>query len=234
MYRKDVPKFNKYEDYLGMWDNKIKLLLSGLAKSMDEYLTREYVEWTSTLYETHKRGKLIHKTMMIELASALKIPKYVDIHNLPITNKTWDELLKVYSSDKHILEEKLEGLKEKLDSMRMHDHDIIYQYGTWVKEIIAAIKGACEIIEGNTVVSKMLRTLPNRYAIRVCTIQELRIIDKRNMSIDSLIGRLTTFKLSNCENSQLTSEVSFQDSINNGQHKKEKSINNDEYEGLEL
>ena len=48
MYRKDAPKFNKYEDDFGMWDSRMKLHLLGLVESAFEYLTREYVDPTNT------------------------------------------------------------------------------------------------------------------------------------------------------------------------------------------
>lgn len=42
-------------------------------------------------------------------------------------------------------------------------------------------------------VSKILRTLQPKYVIRVLAIQEMRIIDKMEVSLDALIGKFTTF-----------------------------------------
>lgn len=50
-------------------------------------------------------------------------------------------------------------------------------------------------------VSKMLRTLLTAYAIRVSTIQKSRSINKDKVTVDSLIGKLTTFELNNFDNS---------------------------------
>ena len=40
------------------------------------------------------------------------------------------------------------------------------------------------------------------------------------------------FELSNYDNCQPNSEISFQDSISDDQHKKRKCVDNDKYEGL--
>ncbi len=46
-------------------------------------------------------------------------------------------------------------------------------------------------------ISKVLRTLLPIYAMRVFVIQELRCTDGSNLTLEGLIGRITTFELSN-------------------------------------
>ena len=48
--------------------------------------------------------------------------------------------------------------------------------------------------------SKYLRTLLPIYAIRVSTIQELRCVPGNTLTFEGIIGRLTTFELSNFNN----------------------------------
>ena len=45
-----------------------------------------------------------------------------------------------------------------------------------------------------------LRTLLPIYEIRVSTIQELRVIPRTKLSLEGIVGRLTTFELSNFDN----------------------------------
>ena len=67
--------------------------------------------------------------------------------------------------------------------------------------------------------SKVLRTLLPIYAIRVFAIQELRCIPGNDLSLEGLVGRLTTFELSNFNNykpdnseSAFKAKISFKDS----------------------
>ena len=76
----------------------------------------------------------------------------------------------------------------------MEEGENIAQYVARIKEV-NAIRGATGKIDDDTVLSKFLRTLLPIYAIRVSGIQELRCI-----SLEGLVGRLTTFELSNFDN----------------------------------
>lgn len=62
------------------------------------------------------------------------------------------------------------------------------------------------------------------YAIRVATIQELRLVDKDKVTIDSLIDKLTTFELISFDNSVQKFESTFQASVSNALTRKEKEI----------
>ena len=99
----------------------------------------------------------------------------------------WDKLLEVHGGNEHVLEVKVEGSKGEIDVMNMHDHDTISHYGIRIKEIIASVKGVGGIIEESEVVSKMLRTLSSRYAIRVSTIHKLRTINKERLQLILLL-----------------------------------------------
>ena len=63
-----------------------------------------------------------------------------------------------------------------------------------------SIRRANGIIDDDIVTSKVLRTLLPIYVIIFSSIQELRCIRGTNMSIEGLVGRLTTFELSNFDN----------------------------------
>lgn len=65
-----------------------------------------------------------------------------------------------------------------------------------------AIRVCRGVIIEEECVRKILRTWLPKYAIRVSTIQELRTIDKMEVSLNVLIGKLTAFELSNFDNSQ--------------------------------
>ena len=87
----------------------------------------------------------------------------------------------------------------------MEGGENIFQYVTRIKEVVSAIRGATSQIEDDIVLNKVLRTILPIYAIRVFAIQELRCIPGNNLTLEGLVGRLTTFELSNFDNYKLES-----------------------------
>ena len=66
--------------------------------------------------------------------------------------------------------------------------------------MVNAIKGSNGNIGDEIAIRKVLRTLLPIYAIRVSIIQELKCIPTNNLTLEGLIGRPTTFELSNFDN----------------------------------
>ena len=66
--------------------------------------------------------------------------------------------------------------------------------------MVSSIRSLGGQLSEEIVCSKYLRTLLPIYAIRVLAIQELRFIPKNILSFEGIIGRLTTFELSNFDN----------------------------------
>ena len=98
--------------------------------------------------------------------------------------------------------------------MRMEEGENIAQYVARIKEVVSAIKGVTGQIDDDTMLSKVLRILLLFYAIRVSKIQELRCILGNNLTLEGLVGRLTTFELSNFDNYKPTNiESSFIDKL---------------------
>ena len=84
--------------------------------------------------------------------------------------------------------------------MRMQEGENIAKYFSRIKDVVNYIRGSTGKIADETVLRKVLRTLLPIYAIRVPAIQELRCIPGPNLTLEGLVGRLTTFDLSNFDN----------------------------------
>ena len=98
--------------------------------------------------------------------------------------------------------------------MRMMEGENIVQYYTRVREVVFVIQGANGTIEDEIVISKVLRTILPIYVIRVSTIQELRCTPSKNLTLEGVAGRLTTFEMSNVDNyTPTTVEFSFKSQL---------------------
>ena len=76
-----------------------------------------------------------------------------------------------------------------------------------IKASVTAIEVSRGDIDEKIVVSKVLRTLLPIYAIRVSSIQEMRCDPNSNITLDALVGRLTTFELDNYDNYVPSSKI---------------------------
>jgi hypothetical protein len=75
----------------------------------------------------------------------------------------------------------------------MNEDEIISKYFLRVEELVNAMKGLGEKIEDPFLVQEILRSLPDRFNPKVYAIEKLN--DLKTMSIDQLLGNLTTYKM---------------------------------------
>lgn len=72
-----------------------------------------------------------------------------------------------------------------------------------MKEVVSAIRSLGGQLDDDIINKKYLRTLLPIYAIRVSAIQELRCVLGNTLTFEGIVGRLTTFELSNFDNYKL-------------------------------
>ena len=84
--------------------------------------------------------------------------------------------------------------------MKMREDENIAKYVERIKASVSTIKASRGDIDDKIVVRKVLRNCLPIYAIRVSAIQEMRCDPNRKITLDSLVGRLTTFDLDNYDN----------------------------------
>ena len=84
--------------------------------------------------------------------------------------------------------------------MRIEEGQNIAQYASKIKEVVSAIRSVNGVLDDETIIRKFLRTFLPIYSIRVSSIQELRCILGNKITLEGIVGRLTTFELSNFDN----------------------------------
>lgn len=141
-----------------------------------------------------------HNQAMLEIPSVLSYVEFDDTKECDSAKKMWDKNKTIYWGDDNVLRVKSESLRGKIDEMRMMEGENIVQYYTRVKEVVNAIWGENGTIEDEIVISKVLTTLFPIYAIRVSTILELRFILGNNLTLEGVIGILTSSEMANFDN----------------------------------
>ena len=90
------------------------------------------------------------------------------------------------------------------------------------------------MIDDENMISKVLRALLLVYVIRVFTIEELRCTASSNLTLEGLVGRLTTFELANCDNytpakidTTFSAQLTIEDSNDRIENKRKKVMYDD-------
>ena len=138
--------------------------------------------------------------MMIDIESALSYEEFDDIKDCKSTFDMWNKLEEIYGGDDNVRRAKAESLRGKFDQMRMREDENIAKYVERVKACVSTIRASGGDIKGETIISKVLRTLLPIYAIGVSAIQERRCEENHQINLEAIVGRLTAFELDNFDN----------------------------------
>ncbi|XP_073036620.1 uncharacterized protein [Primulina eburnea] len=115
-----------------------------------------------------------------------------------ITNCTsakiaWDILQCHCEGSESVRRTRLRMLTSKFEMMRMEEYESILEYDRRLREIANETFSAGESISSERLVSKILRSLPERFNIKICAIDEAK--DTSKMSVEDLISSLCTFEM---------------------------------------
>jgi len=89
----------------------------------------------------------------------------------------------------------------------MNEDETVSKYFLRVEELVNAMKGLGEKFEESNLVQKILRSLLDKFNPKVSAIEELN--DLKTLSIDQLIGILTTYEMKINKDKSSTREASF-------------------------
>lgn len=198
MSKRDVPKINR--DNFPALNFLTKLYLGRLGDHEQYTITIEHVDFFGIPTTQDMKKKKKHNQVMLEIVSNLRYAKFDDAKGCDTIKKMWDALHTIYGGEQNVQRVKFESLKGKFDDMRMEEGENFAQYVARIKEVVSAIKGATSQIDDDTMLRKVLRTLLPIYAIRFSITQELRFIIGNDLTLEGLVGRFTTFELSNYDN----------------------------------
>ena len=151
---------------------------------------------------------------MLEIASAIIYANLDDPKDWNTTKKIWNRIKTISGGDDNVLRDKLEIIRGKFYDMRMMEGENIVQYYIRIKDFFNAILSTNRKIKDEIVISKVLRTLLPINSINIFAIKELRCILDDNLTIEDVVGRLTTFEMPNIDNyKHATIECSFKSKL---------------------
>ncbi|CAM8890146.1 unnamed protein product [Rhodiola kirilowii] len=192
---------NKY----GYWRVRMKAFL----KSQDESVW-EAVEngWTHPV--TTKAGKVnllakdkwteIQKNTEAANSKAMNVifsgvdgKNFKMISTCEVAKKAWDILQTAHEGTTKVKISRMEMVKSKFENLRMQEDETIADFNTRVLDISNESFALGEPMSEETLVRKMLRSLPKRYAMKALAVKKAH--DVRTMRLDELMGSLQAHQM---------------------------------------
>ncbi|XP_073061940.1 uncharacterized protein [Primulina eburnea] len=115
------------------------------------------------------------------------------ITNCTSAKSAWDILQCHCEGSESVRRTRLRMLTSKFEMMRMEETESILEYDRRLREIANEAFSAGESISSKRLVNKILRSLPERFNIKICAIDEAK--DTSKMSVEDLISSLRTFEM---------------------------------------
>ncbi|XP_073046261.1 uncharacterized protein [Primulina eburnea] len=115
------------------------------------------------------------------------------ITNCISAKEAWDILQKHCEGSESVRRTKLKMLTSKFESLRMEENETIMEYDRRLREIANEASSLGDSMSNERLVSKVLRSLPERFNIKICAIDESK--DTSKLNLEELISSLRTFEM---------------------------------------
>ncbi|XP_075504434.1 uncharacterized protein LOC142541862 [Primulina tabacum] len=115
------------------------------------------------------------------------------ITNCISTKDAWDILQKHCEGSERVRRTKLRMLTSKFESLRMKDNETIVEYDRRLCDNANEVFSLGDPMSNERLVSKVLRSLPEHFNIKICAIDESK--DTSTLNLEDLIGLLRTFEM---------------------------------------
>ena len=122
------------------------------------------------------------------LFSAVTNEEFKKISSTEIAKKAWTILQTTYEGTKAVNELKLQRLSSSFEELKIEEDTSFNEFYVKLNNIVNSAFNLGEIIPEPKIVRKVLRSLPERFHVKITTIKELKDIDK--IPLTELVGNL--------------------------------------------
>lgn len=114
------------------------------------------------------------------------------ISMLEICKEAWDILEIIHEGTKIVKNSKLQMLTTNFEELRMKDDETFDSFYAKLNDIVNSRFSLGDKLPKNRIVRKVLKFLPERFRLKVTTIEESKDLD--TMRIEELVGSLQTYE----------------------------------------
>jgi hypothetical protein len=178
----------------GYWKARMRFFL----KSIECWNIVE-IGWTKpedTTLETVplKNARLSNDKAFHALCQALSPSEFAKISNYESAKEAWQILETTYEGTKLVKSAKLQMLISRFEELKMLEEETFGEFYSKMSDLRNSMVSLGKPISDVKLIRKILRSLPERFRIKVTTIEESK--DLEEMKIEELVGSLQTYELS--------------------------------------
>jgi len=142
----------------------------------------------------HKTARLSNDKALHALFQALSPSEFAKISNCESAKEAWQILDTTYEDTKLVKSAKLQILISKFEETKMLEEETFGEFYSKMSDLRNSMASLGKPISDVKLIQKILRFLPERFMIKVTTIEESK--DLEEMKIGELVGSLQTYELS--------------------------------------
>ncbi|CAM8948556.1 unnamed protein product [Rhodiola kirilowii] len=146
-------------------------------------------KWT----EIQKNTEAANSKAMNVIFSGVDGKNFKMISTCEVAKKAWDILQTAHEGTTKVKISRMEIVKSKFENLRMQEDETIADFNTRVLDISNESFALGEPMSEDTLVRKVLRSLPKRYAMKALAVKEAH--DVRTMRLDELMGSLQAHQM---------------------------------------
>jgi hypothetical protein len=187
-----VPAFDGTN--YGYWNARMRFFL----KSIDCWSIVE-TGWTKPEDATlelvpQKNERLSNDKALHALCQELSPSEFGKISNCESAKEAWQILETTYEGTKLVKSAKLQMLISKFEEIKMLEDEMFGEFYSKMGDLRNSMVCLGKPISDVKLIRKIIRSLPERFRIKVTTIEESK--DLEEMKIEELVGSLQTYELS--------------------------------------
>ncbi|CAM8902304.1 unnamed protein product [Rhodiola kirilowii] len=171
-----------------------KAMLRGWTEPTMNNLTGEPVPKPEALWtEDEDKAFMGNSKAMNAIFSAVNENVMKLIINCEVAKEAWDILQTAFEGTGKVRNSRMQAVTTKFEEMKMKEDENISEYNTRVLELSNEASALGKPIDEERLASKILRSLPPRFAMKVTAIKEMHDITK--LKLDELMGSLRTYEI---------------------------------------
>jgi hypothetical protein len=141
-----------------------------------------------------KAARLSNDKALHALCQALSPFEFAKISNCESAQEAWQILEITYEGTKLVKSAKLQMLISKFEEIKMLEEETFGEFYSKISDLRNSMVSLGKPISDVKLIRKIFRSLPERFKIKVTTIEESK--DLEEMKIEELVGSLQTYELS--------------------------------------
>ncbi|CAM9000494.1 unnamed protein product [Rhodiola kirilowii] len=172
----------KMKSFLKSLDEKAwKVVLIGWTQPMMESLTGEVVPKPEALWDdANEKASIGNSKAMNAIFSGVDENVLKLIINCEVAKEAWDILQIAYEGTDKVHNSRMQIVTTKFEDMKMKDSETILEFNARVLDLSNEAAALGNPIDGERMASKVLRSLPPRFSMKVTAIEEMHDISTRS------------------------------------------------------